>query len=225
MLFVPIVCMAQTEKFDIEEITNKQLHTAIQNGETTCVQTVQSYIDRARAYNGACTVLVTPDGNPVEQAFGNIRAGVPNAGQLNALEMLNSRGERSVSCKLECDTHPSKGGLLASCTSECDAFRKQPDALELAADLDVRFGTKPPLDSMALVLCKFLYKNWYDTTEMRATGGNDVDFAMDAPKVDSPDIRKQKEAGAIMFGVATAARTGLSFADRPDDMERAWLRC
>jgi amidase len=261
ILFVPIACIAQTEKFDIEEITIKQLHTAIQNGETTCAQTVQSYIDRARAYNGACTVLITPDGNPVEQAFGNIRtgspvkfptntiaaseilpdldqyqglplefgrmeptisdpgvqqqvgmrAGVPNAGQLNALEMLNIRGERSVSCKLECDTHPSKGGLPASCPAECDAFRNQPDALELAADLDARFGTKPPLDSMPLYCVNFSYKNWYDATEMRATGGNDVDFAMDAPKVDSPDIRKLKEAGAIMFGVATAARTGLSF--------------
>ena len=34
----------------------------------------------------------------------------------------------------------------------------------------------------------FSLKNWYDAKDMRATGGNDVNFAMDAPKVDSPDI-------------------------------------
>ena len=57
--------------------------------------------------------------------------------------------------------------------------------------------------------------------EMRATGGNDVNYAMDAPRVDSPDIRKLKEAGAIMFGVATAARTGLAF--NGDEKPRTYM--
>ncbi len=260
-LLVPAVCLAQSGKFAIEEITINGLHTAIQNGDTTCKQVVQAYIDRVKAYNGACTRLVTQNGNPIEQAFGNrrtgslvkfptdtvavdqvlpdldqyaglplelgrmettisdpevqqqvgMRVGVSKAGQLNALEMINVRGERSVSCKLECDTHPSKGSLPASCPAECDAFRKQPDALELAADLDAKYGTKPPLQQMPLYCVSFSYKNWYDATEMRATGGNDVNFAMDAPKVDSPDIKKLKDAGAIMLGVATAARTGLDY--------------
>ena len=43
---------------------------------------------------------------------------------------------------------------------------------------------------------------------MRATGGNDVNFAMDAPKVDSPDIADLRAKGAIIYGVATAQRHG-----------------
>lgn len=264
MILLPLcissLAQAQDKSFAIEEVTIKQLHTAIQNGETTCQKVVQTYIDRARAYNGACTRLVTSDGNPIDQALGNMRGGsavkfptdtvavdkvlpdldqyqglpldlgrmettisdpevkqqfgmrvgVPKAGQLNALEMLNIRGERSVSCKLDCDMDPAKGPLPTSCPAECDAFRKQPDALERAAELDAKYGTKPPLQEMPLYCVNFSYKNWYDATDMRATGGNDVNYAMDAPKVDSPDIKKLKDKGAIMFGVATAARTGLS---------------
>ncbi len=51
----------------------------------------------------------------VQQQFG-MRVGIPDAGQLNALETINIRGERSVSCKATCDAHPSTGRLPASCT-------------------------------------------------------------------------------------------------------------
>jgi amidase len=254
-----------SDDFEIEEVTINELHSAIKDGNTTCQQVVQSYLDRIKAYNGACTALITKDGVDIPQAFGNLRTGnlvkfpthtvavesilpnldqyeglplelgrmettisdptvqqqvgmrvgIANAGQLNALEMINVRGERSVSCKLECDTHPSKGALPASCPVECDAFRKQPDALEKAAELDAKYGTNPPLEEMPLYCANFSFKNWYDATELRATGGNDVNFAMDTPNVDSPDIRKLKDAGAIMLGVATAARTGLG-SDGPE---------
>src|SRR5690606_9679051 len=52
-------------------------HSAIQSGETTCFDIVQAYIERAQAYNGICTALVTPDGADVEPAFGYVRAGSP----------------------------------------------------------------------------------------------------------------------------------------------------
>ena len=41
----------------------------------------------------------------------------------------------------------------------------------------------------------FSFKNWYDAKDMRGTGGNDVNFAMDAPKVDSPDIAELRDQG------------------------------
>jgi amidase len=247
--------------FDVIEATIPELHQAIQSGTTTCAAVVDAYIERSRAYNGSCTALVTADGRPIEQTFGNVRTGapvrfptqtvavadvlpdlenyqglplelgrmeptisdpsvmqqfgmrvgIPNAGQLNALEMLNIRGERTVSCKIECDAHPSTGALPAHCPMECDEFRQQPDARELAAQYDATYGTNPPLDELPMYCVNFSYKNWYDATEMRATGGNDVAYAMDAPKVDSPDLRVLKEKGAIMFGVATARRTGMGF--------------
>lgn len=253
------------QKFQIEEASIKSLHAAIQSGATTCVDVVQAYLDRAKAYNGVCTALITKDGAPIAPATGYVRSGepmkfptatvaassifpnldqyrglpmefgrmvttasdptaqqqlgmrvgIPNAGQLNALETINIRGERSISCKAECDLHPSKGPLAASCPSVCDAFRKQPDALERAAELDKQYGKNPDLKKMPMYCVAFSYKNWYDSTDIRGTGGNDVNFAMDVPTADSPDIRVLRENGAIIYASTTAAKTGLSF-DAPE---------
>jgi hypothetical protein len=134
------------QQFELEEATIRGLHGAIQRGDTTCRQVIEGYIERARAYNGVCTALVTEDGAPIASAEGVVRAGAPlrfptqtvpvsevlpdfdryegppielgrmeptisdetvlqqfgmrvgirNAGQVNALETLNIRGERSV---------------------------------------------------------------------------------------------------------------------------------
>jgi len=68
--------MADTP-FRLEEATIEELRQAIRAGHTTCVQVVQHYIDRARAYNGVCSVLVTEDGARVPEAEGTVRAGAP----------------------------------------------------------------------------------------------------------------------------------------------------
>src|SRR5688500_5529885 len=43
-----------------------------------------------------------------------MRVGLPDAGQINALETFNIRGERSVTCKGKFDAHPSTGALPAN---------------------------------------------------------------------------------------------------------------
>jgi amidase len=257
--------LAQGKPFQIEESTIADVHRAIQTGETTCVGVVQAYLQRAKAYNGTCTRLITKDGTPIPTVKGTIRAGtplafptetisvakvlpnyneyqglplefgrmeptisdpsvmqqfgmragVPNAGQVNALETLNLRGERSVTCKAKCDTHPSKGTLPKSCPAVCEDFRKQPDALERAAELDAQYGQKPDLEKMPMYCVAFAWKNWYDATDMRSTGGNDVNFAMDAPKYDHPDIAELRAKGAISYAVATAMATGGPSAQGP----------
>jgi len=151
----------------------------------------------------------------VKQQFG-MRVGIPNAGQLNALETLNIRGERSVTCKAKCDAHPSSGALPATCPQACDAFRAQPDALERAAELDAQYGRTPDLEAMPMYCTVFAWKNWYDATDMRSTGGNDVNFAMDAPPLDSPDIADLRAKGAISFAIANAARAGNGGASGPE---------
>src|SRR5262245_52517088 len=65
------------ERFDVVESTIDDLHAAIKEGRTTCRAVVQAYLDRARAYNGSCTALVTKDGAPVSAVKGAIRAGAP----------------------------------------------------------------------------------------------------------------------------------------------------
>jgi amidase len=144
----------------------------------------------------------------VQQQFG-MRVGIPSAGQLNALETLNIRGERSVTCKGEFDKAPSKGPLPPGAPKVCEEFRKLPDALERAAELDKQYGRNPDLTSLPMYCAVFSLKNWYDAKDMRATGGNDINYAMDVPKVDSPDIADLRAQGAIIYAVATAKATGI----------------
>ena len=259
LTIAPRAVSAQTQApFQIEEATIADVQSAIKSGQTTCHAVVQAYIERAKAYNGVCTALVTADGKPIPAATGAIRAGapltfptqtfpitsvvpdyseygglplelgrmeptisdpsvpqqwgmrvgIPNAGQLNALETLNIRGERSVTCKGDFDRHPSAGPLPAGAPKECEAFRKQPDALERAAELDKQYGKNPDLAKMPMYCTVMSFKNWYDAKDMRGTGGNDVNFAMDVPRVDSPDIAELRAKGAIIYAVATADNVG-----------------
>jgi len=255
----PRTVLAQQKTFHLEEATIADIQNAIKAGQISCQGVVQAYIDRAKAYNGTCTALVTKDGTPIPPATGTVRAGsplkfptqtvpvssifpnydsyagpplelgrmeptisdptvqqqfgmrvgIPNAGQLNALETLNIRGERSVTCKATCDTKPSSGALPKSCPASCESFRQQPDALERAAELDKQYGRTPDLTKLPMYCVVMSLKNWYDAKDMRATGGNDINYAMDVPKVDSPDIADLREKGAIIYAVATAKATGI----------------
>ena len=56
--------------FRLEEATIDELHAAIRAGQITCVEVVQHYLARARAYNGVASRLVTRDGLPVAPATG-----------------------------------------------------------------------------------------------------------------------------------------------------------
>jgi amidase len=65
------------KSFRLEEATIDELHAAIRSGAITCVQVVERYLARARAYNGVASRLVTRDGRPVAPATGAVRAGAP----------------------------------------------------------------------------------------------------------------------------------------------------
>ena len=240
--------------FAVEEATIDGLHAAIQSGRTTCSAIVQAYIDRARAYNGVCTSLVTADGADVASATGYVRAGapltfptrttkastifpdldqyrgkpldygrmeatisdpsvtaqmgmrvgIPNAGQLNALETLNIRGERSVTCKGAFDAHPSSGPLPAGAPVACEAFRQQPDALERAAELDTQYGPNPDLAVMPMYCVVTAFKDPLDTKDMRTTANSDVAFAMDVPPFDATLVARLRAKGAIIYAKSVA---------------------
>lgn len=253
--------------FHIEEASISDIQQAIRAGQTTCRRVVQAYIERAKAYNGPCTALVTMDGKPIPPSTGMVRAGapiqyptqtvkasnifpdldqykglplelgymgtsisdpsvqlqfgwrvgIPEAGQLNALETLNIRGERSITCKGDFDRAPSAGPLPAGAPVACEELRKLPDALERADELDKQYGRNPDLPSMPMYCAAFSLKDWYDARDMRGTGGNDVNFAMDVPKYDSPDIAILRKKGAIILGVSAASNvTGAMSAKGPN---------
>ena len=245
---------SRSEPFRIEEATIEGIHRAIQDDRISCQGLVQAYVERAGAYNGACTQLVTLDGAPVAPASGPVRAGsavrfpgstvpvssvlpdfdryagmpldlgrmeptisdpdvqaqygmvagVPDAGQVNALSTLNLRGERSVTCPGACDAHPSTGELPANCPAACEAFRQQPDAVERAVELDARYGVDPDLARLPMYCIPLAFKDVYDTRDMRTTTAADIDFAMDAPPADATIVERLREKGAIIYAKANA---------------------
>ena len=152
--------------------------------------------------------MMTSVSDPAVQLQYGLRVGIPEVGQLNALETLNIRGERSITCKGDFDKKPSDGPLPPGAPAPCEEFRKLPDAIERAAELDKEYGRNPDLKKMPMYCAAFSLKNWYDARDMRGTGGNDVNYAMDVPPTDSPDIARVREKGAIILAVATAENVG-----------------
>src|SRR6202521_1636433 len=238
--------------FHLEEATIADLHEAIRAGKTTLVQVVQRYIDRARAYNGVASLLLTEDGAAVPEAVGTVRAtaplrfptetvkastilpdldkykgpplefgrmestasepsvqqqygmitGKPNAGQLNALATLNIRGERSVTCRGDFDRHPFAGPLPPGAPPVCEEFRRLPDALERAAELDAAYGRNPDLEKMPMYGVVFSFKDPFDTKDMRTTAGGDAAYDIDFPARDHILVEQLRNKGAIIFAKA-----------------------
>jgi amidase len=147
----------------------------------------------------------------VMQQYGMV-AGIPNAGQLNAFETLNIRGERSITCKGKFDAPPGTA-LPAGAPPQCEQFRQQPDALERAAQLDAQYGRKPDLAKMPMYCAVITVKNWYDVADMRSTGGNDVAFAMDAAPRDMTVVAQLRAKGAIISGVTVASEVNFNGGD------------
>jgi amidase len=245
---------AAAATFQIEEATIADIHAAIRSGQTTCKGIVEAYIERAKAYNGVCTALVTRDGASIKPGRGYVRAGkplvfptrtvkastrfpdldqyqgpplefgrmeptksdpsvvqqqgmrvgIPDAGQINALETLNLRGERSVTCKGKFDLHPSKGKLPAGAPPPCEEFRKLPDALERAAELDAQYGNNPDLTALPMYCVVAAFKDPFDTQDMRTTSNSDVAFAMDVPPFDATLVAQLRKKGAIIYAKSNA---------------------
>ncbi len=137
----------------------------------------------------------------VQQQFGMI-AGIPKAGQVNALSTLNIRGERSVTCWGDYDRHPDEGPLPEGAPPACEMFRQFPDARERAAELDAEYGTDPDLDAMPMYGVAFSFKDPFDTKDMRSTGGADAAYDMDFPARDHVLVEQLRAKGAIIFAKA-----------------------
>jgi amidase len=137
----------------------------------------------------------------VQQQFGMV-VGIPNAGQVNALATLNIRGERSVTCRGDFDRHPSEGSLPPDAPAVCEIFRRLPDALEQAAELDATYGSNPDLEKMPMYGVVFSFKDAFDAKDMRSMGGADARYDIDFPARDHILIDQLRKKGAIIFAKA-----------------------
>jgi amidase len=129
-------------------------------------------------------------------------AGLSDAGQLNALATLNIRGERSVTCRGDFDRHPSEGPLPPGAPPVCEHFRRLPDALERAAELDAAYGRHPDLEKMPMYGVVFSFKDPFDTKDMRTTAGGDAAYDIDFPARDHVLVEQLRNKGAIIFAKA-----------------------
>jgi len=169
--------------------------------ETVALTSIVPDFDKYTGYKPDYGRMETTASDPsVYQQYGMV-VGKPNAGQVNALETLNIRGERSVSCKGAFDAKPGTP-LPAGAPAECEKFRQQPDALETAMALDAKYGRNPDLKAMPLYCVAMANKGIYDASDMRTTGGADVNYAMDAPPKDSTLVARLRASGAILYAQA-----------------------
>ena len=81
----------------------------------------------------------------------------------------------------------------------CDLFRRQPDALERAAELDAQFGRNPDLEKMPMYGVVFSFKDPFDTKDMRSTGGGDARYDIDFPARDHILIDATPQQGRNHF--------------------------
>jgi Asp-tRNA(Asn)/Glu-tRNA(Gln) amidotransferase A subunit family amidase len=137
----------------------------------------------------------------VQQQYG-MTVGMPNAGQVDALGMINIRGERSVTCKGDFDKRASDGPLPAGAPPVCEEFRTLPDALERAAQLDAQYGRNPDLTQLPMYCIPFSFKDPYDTKDMRSTGGGDAHYDIDFPARDHTLVAQLRAKGAIIYAKA-----------------------
>ncbi|HYM17683.1 MAG TPA: amidase [Micropepsaceae bacterium] len=194
LALAPSLLTAQPKKFQIEEATIEDIQSAIQKGEVTSTQIVQLYLDRIKAYNGAC--VRAPDGilgaAPVTP--------IKNAHALNALITLNLRPAKREA--LGFDPHKAR-----SMTDVADNDPNMPDALEVAAQEDAYFKSTGkligPLHGVVMAI-----KDQYDTADMRTTAGMDAPYANDRPPRDATFVKRLRDAGAILIGKANLGEMG-----------------
>ena len=65
------------QAFEIEEATIADFHVAIRSGEVTVLSVVQRYIERVQAFNGVASMLVTEDGQDIDEVEGVVRGTDP----------------------------------------------------------------------------------------------------------------------------------------------------
>jgi Asp-tRNA(Asn)/Glu-tRNA(Gln) amidotransferase A subunit family amidase len=172
--------------FQIEEATIGDIQKAILARQVTTVDVVKLYLARIKAYNGTCV-------NQPEGLLGPIST-IAHAGQLNALGTLNLRPATRKAWGF--DDHKAR-----TMTDAADADPAMPDALELAAEQDREFARTGklvgPLQGVVVAI-----KEWYDTFDMRSTGGADIAYANDRPPRDTTVVARLRKAGAIILAKA-----------------------
>ena len=116
------------------------------------------------------------------------------------IELLHFCDRLPFPCSItDFDKPFSKGPLPAGAPAVCEEFRKQPDALERAAELDAQYGRTPDLAALPMYCIPFSFKDPFDTKDMRSTGGADARYDIDFPARDQTLVAQLRTKGAIIY--------------------------
>jgi amidase len=178
---------AKAKGFRVEEATIAEVHRAFRAKKLTATQLVHLYLERIKAYNGACVEGTLDPATGLH--LGDITP-VANAGQLNAFITLNLKEDKRLKLgfpdKLK-RTHTGPDGA------------KHSDALDRARELDRHFARTGrfagPLHGIPIAI-----KDNYDTFDMRTTAAAAADYANDRPPDDATMVARLRAAGAIILG-------------------------
>jgi amidase len=105
----------------------------------------------------------------------------------------------TIDGRLDFDKAPSKGPLPADAPKVCEEFRKLPDALKRATELDAQYGRHPDLQKLPMYCIPFAFKDPYDTMDMHTTGGGDAHYDIDFPARDHTLVAELRKKGAIIY--------------------------
>ena len=183
---------AQDKPFNLVEATIEDIQKAITTRQITATDIVHMYLERIKAYNGACV-------NQPEGILGRVST-IPNAGQINALMTLNLKPDHREAWGF--DQRKAR-----SMTDREDNDPDMPDALEVAAALDQEFARTGQLAG-PLHGVVFAVKDQYDTFDLRTTLGMDAFFANDRPPDDAHVVKRLRDAGAIILAKANLGEGG-----------------
>ena len=120
-----------------------------------------------------------------------------------ALGMLNIRGRAIGDLQGRVRQASVEGSACRQAPRRvCEEFRKQPDALERAAELDAKYGRNPDLAQLPMYCIPFSFKDPFDTKDMRSTGGRDARYDIDFPARDQTLVAQLRAKGAIIYAKA-----------------------
>ena len=178
---------AKNRGFRLEEATIADVHRAFRAKKLTATALVKLYLERIKAYNGACVEGALDPATGLH--LGDITP-IANAGQLNAFITVNLKEDKRIKLGF-----PEK--LKRTHTGPDDA--KIPDALDRARELD-RFFARTGKFAGRLHGIPIAIKDNYDTFDLRTTAAAAADYADDRPPDDATMVAKLRAAGAIILG-------------------------
>ena len=100
--------------------------------------------------------------------------GIPNAGQLRALDTINCAASARSPARATFDKAPVGGSAAGRRAGRCESSASCPTRSSGRPSSTPQYGRTPDLAAMPMYCIPFTFKDSFDTKDMRSTGGGDA---------------------------------------------------